>query len=131
MTHVIAFEGDGHLKEYVGGYEDWLLQRQRGAVEPPEKPVVKPVPNVAKPASIKPVANSPRGGAKKNGRSLELVLAQIAQLESRQAELALKMADAGFYHGAPGQRDAVQKELAQIEAEMAQTLLEWETLEAG
>ncbi len=131
VTHVIAFEGDGHLKEYVGGYEDWLLQRQRGAVEPPEKPVVKPVPNVAKPASIKPVANSPRGGAKKNGRSLELVLAQIAQLESRQAELALKMADAGFYHGAPGQRDAVQKELAQIEAEMAQTLLEWETLEAG
>ncbi len=131
VTHVIAFEGDGHLKEYVGGYEDWLLQRQRGAVEPPEKPVVKPVPNVAKPASIKPVANSPRGGAKKNGRSLELVLAQIAQLESRQAELALKMADAGFYHGAPGQRDAVQKELAQIEAEMAQTLLEWEALEAG
>uniref|UniRef100_E6QTS7 ABC transporter ATP-binding protein Uup n=1 Tax=mine drainage metagenome TaxID=410659 RepID=E6QTS7_9ZZZZ len=131
VTHVIAFEGDGHLKEYVGGYEDWLLQRQRGAVEPPEKPVVKPVPNVAKPASMKPVANSPRGGAKKNGRSLEQVLAQIAQLESRQAELALKMADAGFYNGAPGQRDAVQKELAQIEAEMAQTLLEWEALEAG
>ena len=27
MTQSIAFEGDGVLREYVGGYSDWLRQR--------------------------------------------------------------------------------------------------------
>ncbi|MDA8327431.1 MAG: ATP-binding cassette domain-containing protein [Betaproteobacteria bacterium] len=135
VTHVIAFEGDGHLKEYVGGYEDWLLQRGRGTIDSPEKSAVKPVLNVAKPVSgkpvvNKPVTNSPRVVVRKGGRSLEQVLAEIARLETRQAELAQMMTDAAFYNGAPEQRDAVQKEFALIENEMAQMLLEWEALEA-
>ncbi len=36
VTSVIAFEGNGHLEEYVGGHEDWVRQRaaaQRAAAE--------------------------------------------------------------------------------------------------
>ncbi len=36
VTSTLVFEGDGRVKEYVGGYEDWL--RQRGAQEHPTKP---------------------------------------------------------------------------------------------
>src|SRR6185503_17554157 len=27
VTSTIVFEGDGRVREYVGGYEDWLRQR--------------------------------------------------------------------------------------------------------
>ena len=32
VTQVIAFEGDGVLREYVGGYSDWLRQRPKSTI---------------------------------------------------------------------------------------------------
>src|SRR5207249_1141599 len=29
-TSTLVFEGDGFVKEYAGGYDDWLTQRQAG-----------------------------------------------------------------------------------------------------
>jgi len=34
-TQIIAFEGDGKLVEYVGGYEDWIRVKQQAAGEAP------------------------------------------------------------------------------------------------
>jgi ATP-binding cassette subfamily F protein uup len=36
VTSTIVFEGEGHLEEYVGGYDDWLRQRKEPAA--PSKP---------------------------------------------------------------------------------------------
>ncbi len=33
VTQVLAFEGDGHWREYVGGYTDWVRQRPSARVE--------------------------------------------------------------------------------------------------
>ena len=32
VTSTIVFEGDGRVQEYVGGYEDWLRQRDEAKV---------------------------------------------------------------------------------------------------
>jgi ABC transport system ATP-binding/permease protein len=34
VTSTIVFEGTGHLHEYVGGYDDWLIQRPMKATPP-------------------------------------------------------------------------------------------------
>ena len=46
VTQVIAFEGDGKLMEYVGGYEDWVRMKkfaasQKAPAAVPAKPAVK------------------------------------------------------------------------------------------
>ena len=40
VTSTLVFEGDGRVGEYVGGYTDWLRQRQYSA----EKSAVPPAP---------------------------------------------------------------------------------------
>jgi ABC transport system ATP-binding/permease protein len=50
VTSTIVFEGEGHLQEYVGGYDDWLRQRKEPvettklavSMEPKEKRVKQP-----------------------------------------------------------------------------------------
>src|SRR5699024_12665168 len=38
VTSTLAFEGDGHFNEYVGGYSEWLRQRSTTAAAPKPKP---------------------------------------------------------------------------------------------
>ena len=35
VTSTVVFEGEGRLQEYVGGYDDWLMQRNT-STEPPK-----------------------------------------------------------------------------------------------
>ena len=37
VTQVIAFEGDGILREYVGGYEDWVRSKDKNSPKPAER----------------------------------------------------------------------------------------------
>jgi ATP-binding cassette subfamily F protein uup len=37
VTQVIAFEGDGMLKEYAGGYEDWVRSKDKSSPKPAER----------------------------------------------------------------------------------------------
>jgi ATP-binding cassette subfamily F protein uup len=53
ITSTLAFEGDGRVQEYVGGYDDWLAQRPQ------------PVPAEAPPAAA-PKAAAPPPARKKN-----------------------------------------------------------------
>ena len=43
VTEVLAPEGNGVWREYVGGYEDWLRQRPAPAEPAPVKAAPKPV----------------------------------------------------------------------------------------
>jgi len=56
VTQVIAFEGDGKLMEYAGGFEDWVRVKkfqssQKAAVTAPAKPAAKAPEEKSKAAS--------------------------------------------------------------------------------
>src|SRR5487761_1936312 len=54
VTQVIAFEGDGKLVEYVGGYEDWVRVQKFQAAQAVNKPVSPaPAKSVAKTEILK------------------------------------------------------------------------------
>jgi ATP-binding cassette subfamily F protein uup len=125
VTSVIAFEGDGRLAEYAGGYEDWLRCRARAGAETEKKLAApaKPQPAQAKPAA-KPKLSF------KEIRELEALPAQIEALEQEQHMIGEKLADGEIYRSSPEEVKRLQARNAAIEAELLAVLARWEELEA-
>ena len=44
VTSTLVFSGEGKIEEYVGGYDDWLRQKEAAPVPVAEKPAPKPPP---------------------------------------------------------------------------------------
>src|SRR5687768_13917894 len=103
VTSTLVFEDDGRVQEYVGGYEDWLRQRQtdQGAgEEPAPKDAVKPKPSVKKKLSFK------------EQRELEELPRRISEMESEQEGLRTRIASPSFYKESP---DDIARALARID----------------
>ncbi|MEJ2685609.1 MAG: ATP-binding cassette domain-containing protein, partial [Gammaproteobacteria bacterium] len=124
VTSTLAFEGDGRIGEYVGGYQDWL--RQRPAPQSGSAPAAAPPAPARRPAS---------GGGKsrklsyKDQRELDGLPARIEALEAEQQSLQARTSEADFYQQ---DREAIADTLARLEAvgeELEQAYARWETLE--
>jgi len=122
VTGTLVFEGQGRVREYVGGYEDWL--RQRSAPTPPSQ--------AQKPAQPKAAAQSPRPSTKlsyKEQRELEGLPARIEALEDEISSLHARMADPAFYQQGGSTIAAAKDRLTQAETELEQAYARWEDLE--
>lgn len=130
VTQVIAFEGQGKLTEFSGGYDDWLrFSQQREAAN---KPVEKPVPAASSPVSTNASSNTStrKKLSFKEQRELEALLAEIEQLEQEQADIQAQFAQGDIYKQAPEQVKQRQERLDEIEALILQKLERWEWLES-
>jgi len=117
VTSTIVFEGNGVLQEYVGGYDDWLRQRQASAR--PEKPDKAP--------REKPKRERERRLTFKEKRELEELPARIEVLEAEQADLHRQLSDPDFYRD--GTRvTTVNNRLAELESELELSYARWEEL---
>ncbi|NNG11687.1 MAG: ATP-binding cassette domain-containing protein, partial [Halobacteria archaeon] len=77
VTSTLVFEGEGRIREYVGGYSDWLRQR-KSAKEPA---AAKPARRLA-PARAEPPAGKPCKLSYKDQRELDTLPAKIEALEA-------------------------------------------------
>jgi ATP-binding cassette subfamily F protein uup len=127
VTSTLVFEGDGLIGEYVGGYSDWLRQR-----ETKYAPTAKAATPAARPVTEKIVTTGkPKKLSYKDQRELEALPARIEALETEQAELQEAINVSGFYQQ---EGDAVEATLARLESvgnELETCYGRWETLEAG
>lgn len=131
VTSTWAFEGDGRVREYVGGYEDWLRQRRQDLVENLGRDKTATPASAAKPAAEK-AAGIPREKKKlsyKEQRELEALPAQIAALETEQAGLQQQLNDPQFFVSAAQAATAASARLAAIDDELLALLERWESLE--
>jgi ATP-binding cassette subfamily F protein uup len=124
---VIAFEGDGKLKEYVGGYEDWV--RMKSYKNPQEA--------VAKPAEVKATVKNESVKSKtanklsfKETRELEKLQEEIDVLEKEQVEVGAILAAGKMYRDDPKQAQKLQARASAIETALATLLVRWEELES-
>jgi ATP-binding cassette subfamily F protein uup len=127
VTQVFAFEGEGRVNAYVGGYDDWLRQRPAPVTAPARATAA---PAVSRGPSPPAEANRPRRLSYKEQRELEQLPARIEQLENRLNALQTLTAQVDFY-----QRDAarIKDTLAELEAlrqDLEAAYTRWEALEA-
>jgi len=128
VTSVLVFEGEGRVREYVGGYEDW--RRYREAHAAPVKPAAPSGAPAAPARREPPRAERPRKLSYKEQRELEALPETIEALEREQAQLHAAAADPAFYQQ-PGDRIAsTLARLERVTQELEAAYARWEALEA-
>jgi ABC transport system ATP-binding/permease protein len=128
VASTIVFEGDT-VKEYVGGYSDWLRQRAATQADAePRRPTAAAKPSVA-PAEKPPSAPARRKRSFKEQQELLSLPKAIERLEADLSGLHQEMAQADFYRK-PGEEIArSQAQLKQWEADLKDAYERWEALE--
>jgi ABC transport system ATP-binding/permease protein len=124
VTSTLAIEADGRVKEYDGGYDDYLRQRRE---EAPAEPKAPPAPA---PSSPRPSADRPRKLSHKERKELEALPGRIEELEASRAELHDAMADPTFYRQDGGAIADARARLEALEQELGAAYERWEALES-
>ncbi|OUR64054.1 ABC transporter ATP-binding protein [Methylophaga sp. 42_25_T18] len=124
-TSTIVFDDDGEVREYVGGYDDWLRQRALDKQAEFQKKSTAS-------KSTKPNTSS----AKKKSNltyqeqlDLAALPKTIEQLEQKQDELHTVIAEPDFYQQDADKVTATQDELAALTKELESEYERWEMLE--
>ncbi|MDH4761342.1 ATP-binding cassette domain-containing protein [Pseudomonas sp. CBMAI 2609] len=137
VTSTLVFEGEGRVREYVGGYQDWL--RQGGSprllgVQTREDGKAAPVAAKTEPApAAAPVAAAAAPARRKlnykEQRELDALPGAIETAEIELEALQTAIADPGFYQ-LPG--EVTQAKLARmdaLQAELDRLIERWAELE--
>jgi len=134
-TSVLAFEGDGVVREYVGGYQDWLRQRpvRKDSGKDDSKAGKGNKADTSKTAAVS-ATSKPEVGKKKlsykDQRELDLLPGKIEQLEAEQQTLQQQLADPAMYRERAAEAAALSSRLATLDAELQQAYARWEALDA-
>ncbi len=139
-TSTFVFEGDGVIREFDGGYDDWLRQKsdsnyQAAALAKSEKKYQESGSRTV-PASDNSPPSTPNSTAKprklsfKEQRELETLPRRIEEIENRQQKLHALMADPSFYQKPREDIAAATEELEQLEEELMEKFDRWESLES-
>jgi len=136
VTSTFVFEGEGRVQEYVGGYEDWLRQRERSSAIKSESGAARNVKSDVTPASKTDTRRGSQAVAErkklsyKEERELEALPAQIESLEEEQRALTTHVAGPEFYKtGAEAIREALAR-LEHLQREIARAYERWDELES-
>lgn len=122
VTSTIVFEGDGKLVEYVGGYDDWL--RQRDPVAPVRKESAK------KQEKNRSKRERPRTLTFNEQRELETLPAKIESLEAERDVIYERLSDPDFYRQDGNSIPQVKARIAELEREITGGYERWELLES-
>ncbi|MDY7579576.1 ATP-binding cassette domain-containing protein [Herbaspirillum sp. RTI4] len=127
VTQVIAAEGDGLWREYVGGYSDWERVRPVAATARAKADTVSDVKSVT--AAVAPAAKQKKLSYKEQ-RELDELPVLIAQLEAEQKAITEKLADGSVYQRQPDEAVRLNARFAEIDAQLLISLEKWEQIEA-
>ncbi|MEO8838042.1 MAG: ATP-binding cassette domain-containing protein, partial [Herbaspirillum sp.] len=133
VTQVIASEGDGHWREYVGGYTDWERTRSeamaRVSAQQASRQGVKPLDKVAPKNDV--VASKPKKLSYKEQRELDELPQKISALEQEQKSISDRLADPILYQTDPDEATRLNQRFAVIDELLMRALEKWEQIEAN
>ena len=117
VTGTFAFEGNGKVKEYAGGYDEWLSRRA-----------------TVKEIKEKKIQPEKRPGDKtkltfKEKRVLESLPEEIAEMEKKKDELIAIISDPEFYKKHAARSAEVNREIEETDLAIEQMLERWMVLE--
>ena len=125
VTSVLVHEGPGIFREYVGGYDDWVRQRQTIQSPSPAQELKPPAPRSA-PAET----GATRKLSFKEQKELESLPKSIEQLETELEELTSAMNSSGFYQKEREKVIAHEIRLSECQRDLESAYQRWEALES-
>jgi ATP-binding cassette subfamily F protein uup len=118
VTSLLVFEGDGVVRDFVGGHSDWIRYRQERDTPLPARTAAAAAAPAAplQPAAAPPAAAgaSRRRLAYKEQRELDALPERLQQLETDKQRLEAELADSGLYRG--DNRETLHERLQQLAA---------------
>jgi ATP-binding cassette subfamily F protein uup len=125
VTSTIVFEADGKLKEYVGGYSDWLRQgRELAEADNP----VENEPGGGKQSAAQ-AARQPKKLTYNEQRELDQLPENIQELEKRATSLEVRVSAADFYAQGHEVTKPILQDFSQTQRLLDQALERWTELE--
>lgn len=127
-TQTLVFEGDGIVREYAGGYEDW--KRQRAEQE------TNDIPAGVRKAALSPKAaprmpkSRPRSLNHQEQRELQQLPGQIEAWEVEQDVLHQQMSSPEFYQQSGTTIAEFNQKLEALHNQLTAAYARWETLES-
>ncbi len=121
-TMVLAYEGSGVFKEYVGGYDDWLFTKKKNQA----------LVTAEKNAKVKK-NNSPQKKAKlsfKEKKELEALPSKIEELEEEKEDLIAEMGSETVFENGGIRLKEINQRLAEIDQILEELYERWEYLES-
>jgi len=117
-TSTYVFSSNG-VKEYAGGYDDWVRQRPALSAQSARKPKATP----AKPSTRKKLTNRER-------EELRTLPKHIEAMEAELEDISTAMADPKFFQQASETVKQASERAAVIPGDLEKAFLRWEELEA-
>jgi ATP-binding cassette subfamily F protein uup len=130
VTSTLVFEGEGRVREYVGGYSDWLRQRPAAVATPAAKAMAQPASPTPSPTPAAPADAPPKKRlGYKEQRELAELPARIEQLEAELAALDARMLEPSFYQQPAATITAANSERAARQATLDAAYARWAELD--
>jgi ATP-binding cassette subfamily F protein uup len=122
VTSTLILSGDGEVKEYVGGYDDWQKQIEPAtALKTPKSAVINTA-DSKKPEKRKLSYN--------DKRELEELPKRIEMLETEQHQLTVQMETPAFYQQEGEKITQAVNRLEEIQKELSQAYQRWGELDS-
>jgi ATP-binding cassette subfamily F protein uup len=136
VTSLLVLEGDGTVRDFVGGYSDWARWRDaRDAVRPTQSAATPRHAEYAAPSSTRPAAPKVEEPPKrrlsyKEQRELAELPQQLESMDVERGELLAQTQDAGFYARPHHEVAARLQALSDLEARIEAAFARWSELES-
>ena len=122
VTSTFVFEGDGKINQFVGGYNDWLRQRNSLSVTKANE-VPKAGNSQLKSVPVKKIPSS------KNKRELSELPQKIDLIEQRITDISQEMSNPKFYQSDRVEIKKIEDLLTSAQLELEVLYKRWEELE--
>lgn len=122
-SSTLVFEGEGLVREYVGGYSDWLrMSRPAGGPDAATKPKYRN-------SSPAPTARPTRKLTNKEREEWTLSQARIEAMEQELEQLHATMSEPGFFRGDAEEIRKASDRAAALPQEIETTFVRWAELD--
>lgn len=125
VTSTVAFEDGDNIREYVGGYSDWV--RQGHTLTEADSPLIDEQKKRA--AAVRRKSKKPSKLGYKDQRELDQLPAEIQKIEQSIAELQQVIATPDFYARDKTLVQRKLRELSEAESQLEQRVERWGELE--
>jgi len=129
VSSTLVLEGDGRVGEYVGGYSDWVRQRDHAAAIKAASGTKATGTPASAPSSAP--ATPRRKLTFKEQRELDGLPGKLEELEAEIARRTQAMNEPKFFQQDSAAIVRANEEIARLQAELDAAFARWEALEAG